>query len=284
MSTLEWMAEREMRHSQGERDSPIRGVLVDLDGVLYVGDTALPGAIDAVRRLRAGGIALRFVTNASTKPVSAVEEKLDGLGVETGPGEVISAVRAGVLTLRRLNARAPYLIVDEGVAGEFSSFSPVGLFPANPTRQPDFIVVGDIGKRWSYKLMNTLFGLLNGGAKLLALHKGRAWQTDEGLSIDIGAFVAGLEYASGIEAIVTGKPAEGFFHAALDDMGIGAGAAIMVGDDIDSDVGGAQAAGIRGVLVKTGKYRSEYAERSPVVPWRILDSFAQVDSLPELEL
>ena len=211
-----------------------------------------------------------------------VAAKLARLGVAVRPGEVVTPVRAAVLTLHRMGAKAPYLVVDERLEPEFSSLTLAGVFPDPPTERPDFIVVGDIGERWDYGLMSSLFAMISDGARLLALHKGRAWQTGSGLALDIGAFVAGLEYASGSEAIVTGKPSADFFLAALSAIGVTPAEAVMIGDDIDGDIGGAQSAGIRGVLVRTGKYRREHVERSGVTPWRTVDSLASLESLPEL--
>lgn len=271
-----------MRDSFGRAaKAPLRGLLVDLDGVVYVGDELVTGAAEALARLRTRRLALRFVTNTSTKPPGAVEEKLRRLGVAVEPGEVISAVRAACSTLRRLGCHAPYLVVDERIGGEFAGFVPVGAYPAAPSAAPDWVVIGDIGSNWDYHLMDRLFALISGGARLLTLHKGRSWQTGEGLKIDIGAFVAGLEYATGVTAIVTGKPSADFFRTALDEMAISAAEAAMVGDDIDNDIAGAQRAGIRGVLVRTGKYREAYAARSPVKPWRTLDSIAALEELVE---
>ncbi len=265
--------------SKSQSDRPIQGFLIDLDGVLYVGDRPIEGAVESVGRIRGRGLPLRFLTNTSTRPVVEVEEKLIRLGFDPREGEVVSAVRAAVLTLGKLEAAAPYLVVDERVAPEFDRFSPVGCFPDPPSAKPDFVVVGDIGPSWSYALMNELYRLCVEGARLLALHKGRSWQTAEGLMLDIGAFVVGLEYAAGVEAIVTGKPSVGIFEAALGDMGLEPGEVVMVGDDIDSDIGGAQSVGIRGTLVRTGKYRTEQAERSQVIPWAVIDSIADLDTL-----
>lgn len=263
-------------------DTPIRGLLVDLDGVLYVGDDPIPGALEAVERLRRRGTGLRFLTNTSTKPAAAVAEKLFRLGIPATAAEVVSPVRAALTTLRRREAKAPYLVVDERLAPEFSEFSSAGAFPAPPTGKPDSIVIGDIGRRWSYDLMNRLFSLVTAGAAMVALHKGRTWRTEAGLQIDIGAFVTGLEYATGVQAIVTGKPSPEFFRAALDDLGLAAEEVVMAGDDIDSDIGGAQAIGIRGVLVRTGKYRPDYVGKSAIAPWRTIASFAEIDTLPGL--
>lgn len=273
------MKSEQDRNSNRDADTAVAGLLVDLDGVVYVGDEPVAGAVEALARLRSRRLALRFVTNTSTKPAGTVENKLRRLGVTVGPGEVISAVQAACSTLRRLGCHAPYLVVDARIVEEFTELAPVGAYPAAPMEAPDWVVIGDIGAEWDYRLMNRLFALISGGARLLALHKGKSWQTAEGLQIDIGAFVAGLEYATGVTAVVTGKPSVDFFRAALDDMGISAADAAMVGDDIDSDIAGAQRAGIRGVLVRTGKYRVDHAARSPVKPWRTLDSIAQLEEL-----
>lgn len=260
-------------------DTPVGGLLIDLDGVVYIGEEIISGADAAIGRLRARGLPLRFVSNTSTKPARDVEAKLARLGIEVRSGEVVTPVGAAISILQERGAKAPYLVVDERVAPEFAAPAPVGVFPEPPARDPDFIVVGDIGRRWDYELMSSLFEMLSKGARLVALHKGRTWQTGSGLALDIGAFVAGLEYASRTEAIVTGKPAPDFFSAALAGMGLAAAQAVMVGDDIDSDIGGAQDAGIRGALVRTGKYRRALAERSAVIPWATIDSIADLDAL-----
>jgi len=144
---------------------------------------------------------------------------------------------------------------------------------------PRFIVVGDIGEAWSYALLNEVFNNLMNGAKLIAVHKNRFWQTEHGLQLDIGAFIHGLEYASGSEAVIIGKPSPAFFQVALDDMGLTKDEVLLIGDDIDSDVGGAQEAGLRAILVRTGKYRQAYAEASAINPDFIIDSIADLPAL-----
>jgi HAD superfamily hydrolase (TIGR01458 family) len=114
------------------------------------------------------------------------------------------------------------------------------------------------------------------GAKLITIHKNRFWQTEHGLQMDIGGFIDGLEYASGAKAMIIGKPSKDFFQIALDHMALQADQVAMIGDDIDADVGGAQQAGLKGILVRTGKYRQSYAEQSAVTPDLILDSVAKL--------
>jgi HAD superfamily hydrolase (TIGR01458 family) len=125
-------------------------------------------------------------------------------------------------------------------------------------------------------MLNEVFACLMRGAKLIAIHKNRFWQTESGLHMDIGAFIAGLEYASNTEAIIIGKPSLDFFKAALNDMQLNANEVLMIGDDIDSDIGGAQAADIKAALVRTGKYRKAYTEASAIKPDITLDSIADL--------
>jgi HAD superfamily hydrolase (TIGR01458 family) len=153
---------------------------------------------------------------------------------------------------------------------------------------PDYVVIGDlqIGRPqlavgtvdtsagWSYDLLNKIFNLLITGSKLIALHKGKFWQTDQGLTLDIGIFVAGLEYVTGQKATVIGKPSKTFFRMALKDLGVPASKAAMIGDDLDNDIAGAQAAGMKTILVKTGKYREELVKKSKVRADIVIDSLA----------
>ena len=135
-----------------------------------------------------------------------------------------------------------------------------------------YIIVGDIGDAWSYQLMNEMFNCLIKGAQLIAIHKNRFWQTEGGLQMDIGGFVDALEYASNSKAKIIGKPSSDFFHIALSTMGLQPDEVAIIGDDIDSDVGGGQQAGLKGILVKTGKYRQAYAKTSSVKPDLVIDS------------
>ena len=121
------------------------------------------------------------------------------------------------------------------------------------------------------------------GAKLVAIHKNRFWQTEHGLPMDIGGFIDALEYASGVRATIIGKPSADFFRAAMDDMQLEADEVGMIGDDIDADIGGAQQSGILGILVRTGKFRQSYADASPIRPDAVLDSVRDLPALLVLE-
>lgn len=250
----------------------IKGILFDLDGVLYVGSQAISGAIDTVSALKTQGYICRFITNTSTLCLASLQRKINALGFDIAPEEIISAPQAALRYLQQQPDPSCRLLLAEDVKRDFAAL------PQSATA-PRFIVVGDIGDAWSYALLNAVFDNLMNGAQLIAVHKNRFWQTEYGLQLDIGAFIHGLEYASGRQAVIIGKPSPAFFQVALDDMGLKKEEVLMIGDDIDSDIGGAQQAGLRAVLVQTGKYRAAYVVASAIKPDRIIASIADLPAL-----
>lgn len=250
----------------------VKGMLFDLDGVLYVGSGALNGAIEAVARIQASGMPCRFVTNTSTLSLASLQQKINALGFSVQQQEIISAPQAALLYLRRQHDPLCRFLLADDVRQDFAEF-----------RQSDtaaeYIVVGDIGDGWSYRLLNEVFNCLVNGAKLIAIHKNRFWQTEHGLQMDIGGFIHGLEYASNSQAMIIGKPSTDFYQIALDDMRLSPAEVAMIGDDIDADVGGAQQTGLKGILVRTGKYRQAYVEASSVRPDLTLDSVADLPAV-----
>lgn len=243
----------------------VRGVLIDLDGVLYVGTKVIEGAMEAVSEIRARGLACRFITNSSTLSLASLQNKLQKLGLQVAREEIFSAPQAALTHVRQHGNGRCRLLLAEDVMQDFAAI-------VQSDEAPDYVVIGDIGDAWSYALLNDTFRCLMQGAQLIAIHKNKFWQTEQGLQMDIGGFISALEYASGVQATIIGKPSVDFFQAALQDMRLPASQVVVIGDDIDSDVGGGQQAGLRGVLVRTGKYRQAYAEKSPVKPDLVLES------------
>jgi len=247
----------------------VKGFLFDLDGVFHVGSSIVPGAVETIEYLRFNNIPYRFTTNTSTRSRESLQRKLNGIGVPLRGEEIISSPYAAVLYLRqRSNPRCCFVLADD-VRSDFAEFE-------SDEVNPEAIVLGDVGDKWNYDLLNRLFGMMMNGAELIALHKGRYWQVEDGLRMDIGAFVAGLEYVTGKQATIIGKPSRSFFELALQELGLPAEDVAMIGDDIISDVGGAQDAGLKGILVKTGKYRPDVVSHSPVTPDLILDSIGKL--------
>lgn len=225
----------------------LRAVLVDIDGVLCSAGAALPRAIDALTLLRRHGLGLRFLTNTSRRTRSAIVQQLRDIGFALDEHEVIT----GALAARRLvqqRGLRPHLLVHPQLLPDFAGIA---------TDRPDAVVIGDAGEGFTYDALNAAMRILleQPGAPLIAIAANRYFRAADGLCLDAGPFVAALEYAAGVRAELTGKPAPTLFHAALDDLQVAADAAVMIGDDLDSDVIGAQQAGLRGVLVRSGKYR-----------------------------
>lgn len=252
--------------------SRTRALLLDLDGTLTIDEATIPGAVATIERLHAAGVPLRVVTNTTTRSVAALHEKVRAMGLPIAREEILSAVGAAVLQLRSMGTPSCHLVLTESAQTDFAEFP-------RDDETPDVVVVGDIGEAWTFAIMQRIFRMLTSGAALVALHRGRAYQSGGGLTLDIGAFVAGLEYAANVAATIVGKPSAAFFRLALDDLGVDAVRTAMVGDDVRSDVGGAQAAGLRGVLVRTGKYRKSDVAASGVEPDVVIDSIAELPAL-----
>ena len=250
----------------------IQAMLLDLDGVLYVEDEPVPGAREAVAELRERGLALRFVTNTTARPRRRILERLERLGFELDPAELSTPAALGVRQCRERGHSRVALVMNEDVKEDFAELEEVAA-------GAEAVVIGDLGSDFGYDVLNRAFRQLIDGAELIALQKNRFWMTPDGLSLDVGPFVAALEYAARREALVVGKPAPKFFTTILADMGAEPGAAAMVGDDVESDVGGALGAGLAGVLVRTGKYRDDALRDSGVEPTAIVDSIADVPGL-----
>jgi HAD superfamily hydrolase (TIGR01458 family) len=143
----------------------------------------------------------------------------------------------------------------------------------------DVVLLGGAGPEFSYTQMNHALKLLLDGAQLVGMHRNLYWRTADGFSLDTGAYLAALELAAGVEATVLGKPSPDFFRAGLRELGLEASEVAMVGDDVENDVLGAQAAGIRGILVRTGKYRADAVAAASGEPDAVIDSFVDLPKL-----
>lgn len=246
----------------------IRGLLIDLDGTLYVGEKPVEGAREAIELLKSSGLAIRYVTNTTRKPRRLVCEHLLSLGFEVRETEIFTPARAAA---GRIGTGSCFTLVDDSLLEDLSGV-------AITEDHPDFVLVGDLGEGFTYDRLNPAFRHLMGGAELLALQKNKFWRTGGGFSLDAGPFVAALEYASGKTATVVGKPERGFFSLALQDLGLAANAVGMVGDDPEADVVGAQRAGLIGIQVRTGKWQADASEADLVV-----DSFAELPQALKIE-
>jgi HAD superfamily hydrolase (TIGR01458 family) len=264
----------------------IRAVLLDIDGVLTVSWRPLPGAVEAVTRLRAAGFAVALVTNTTSRTRARMAATLAAAGFPVGPGDIFTAPAITAAYLARHHPGARCLLLNSGdVADDLAGVTIVADAAAQAGEgagqdtAADVAILGGAGPDFSYAALNRVFRCVLGGARLVAMSRGMYWRTDAGLQLDTGAFLPGLERAAGVTAVVTGKPAAAFFATALEALGADAGAAVMVGDDIEADVLAAQHHGITGVLVKTGKYRPETHGAAAGVPAHVIDSVADLPGL-----
>jgi HAD superfamily hydrolase (TIGR01458 family) len=247
-------------------------VLLDLDGVLYVEGELLPGAEEAVSRLRAAGMELRFVTNTTARSRSSTLEKLRGFGIELDEAELVTPAALARRHCDQAGHSSVALIMNDEVKADFEGLT-------ESEEDVDAVIMGDLGEQFGFAILNRAFRLVMDGAELVALQKNRFWLTEDGLSLDAGPFVAAVEYASGREAFVVGKPAAAFFDLVLSDLEAERDSVAMVGDDVETDIGGALEAGIAAILVRTGKYREDFVRESGIEPTKTIDSVAE---LPEL--
>ncbi|XP_068608800.1 haloacid dehalogenase-like hydrolase domain-containing protein 2 [Brachionichthys hirsutus] len=223
----------------------LKAVLVDLSGTLHVEDTAVPGAQDALNRLRQAPVAVKFVTNTTKESKNKLMERLQRLDFTLQETEIFTSLSAARSLLEQRQHR-PLLLVDDGALEDFTGID---------TSEPNAVVVGLAPDRFNYRTLNEAFRLILDGAPLIAIHKARYYKQEDGLALGPGPFVTGLEFATGCKATIVGKPEKTFFIQALSDLGCSPDEAVMIGDDARDDVGGAQNAGMLGILVRTGKYR-----------------------------
>ena len=254
--------------------APPQGILFDIDGVFFVGDTAIPGGADVIAWADAAVLPYLFVTNTTSHPRSYLAAKLARFGVNADPERILTPAVAAHEWLTTHDRTPVALFVPEATAAEFGDLPRVAPDAESGAAA---VVVGDLGEAWDFATLNRAFRLLTAEPRptLVALGMARAWRDDDGLTLDSGPFTQLLAYASGADPVVTGKPAADFFAAAAHRLGLAASDIVMVGDDVRGDVGGAQDAGMRGVLVRTGKFQAADLERG-VSPDAVLDSVADL--------
>jgi phospholysine phosphohistidine inorganic pyrophosphate phosphatase len=252
--------------------------LFDMDGVLYNDTVPIAGAREALEWVRREQMPHLFVTNTSSRSRSHLAEKLVRFGIAADlnqcANDILSPPAAAGDWLRA-HAEGPVaLFVPEKARAEFAGLD---ILPPDAQTGARYVVIGDLADAWDFRTINRAFRLLHStpDSTLIALGMTRFWQTPDGLQLDVAPFVAALEHASGKQALVFGKPAAPFFHAAADKLRIAPEDILMIGDDIEVDVGGAQRAGLMGALVKTGKFRPADLEHA-VKPDVVLESIAEL--------
>lgn len=247
--------------------------LIDLDGVLYVGGEPIDGAKETIDFLRENDYKFKFVSNSTQKRRKTISEKLNNWNFKISKGDIFTPPLAAVNHMKKADKNRCFLLSTDDIRTDFEEN---GIVITG--EDADYVVIGDAGENFTYDLLNRAFRVVLSGAKIIALEKDKYWRSSKGLLLSAGPFVAALEYATGEEATIVGKPAKDFFMSALQDMKAEPVGTAMIGDDINTDIGGAKKCGLQGILVKTGKYREELVRKSNVKPDLLIDSIAK---LPE---
>ena len=254
--------------------APIDGLLLDMDGVLAMSWRPLPGAAAAVTRLHAAGVPLRVVTNTTALGRARFGAALREAGFPFADADILTASVAAGAWLREQRPGARVFHLGDAQPEDLEGVDLVGL-----DDEPQIVLLSGSDETYCFDTFNRVLAALRAGAELVAMHRNLSWMTRRGEKLDAGAYLLGLEAATGLEAVVLGKPAPEAFRAGLDALGLPPERVAMVGDDVENDVLAAQALGMTGVLVRTGKFREEALARASGTPDFIVDSMVDVPQL-----
>jgi HAD superfamily hydrolase (TIGR01458 family) len=247
----------------------ITSLLLDLEGTVYQAGRLIENAGEAIAALEAGGLRIGYATNTTSRPRATVARELAEMGLAVPPERIFTAPRAAREELTRRGLTRCSLLLRDALREDFGGI-------ASDDDAPQAVVLGDLGDEMTFARLNRAFRHVLAGAELVTLARNRYWRAADGLTLDVGAFAAALEYGSGRAARLAGKPAPEFYAWALSELGAKPSDAAMVGDDLESDVAGAQRAGMAGILVRTGKFLPEELAASDVRPDALLDSVADL--------
>lgn len=261
-------------HVTGLRSDQVSGLLIDLDGVLYVGESPIDRGVDAIAWLLGQDIPHLFLTNTTSRPIAAIVAKLSRMGIEIPEHKILTPVLATNQWLAAQQITKVALFVPQSTAVDFQ------LYPATDAdKEVEAVVIGDLGYQWDYELLNKAFRRLmnNSSCQLIALGMTKYWRDENGLRLDVAPFVKALEFAANRKAKILGKPSKLLFRQACAHLGLDTDRVLMIGDDIQNDVYAAQLAGLHGCLVKTGKFMA--SDMSSVIEPDLI--FPSIASLPD---
>lgn len=250
------------------------GILFDLDGVLYQGEQAIDGAAQTVQWVQQNTIPHLFLTNTTSRPRSALVKKLASMGMNITESQLLTPAVAACRWIKDNVSGDTALFIPQATQSEFQSLT---LAKPEQSEHIGAVVIGDLGAHWDFTTLNQAFRLLMREPRpaLIALGMTRYWRAEDGLRLDAGPFVSALQYATGYDPVVLGKPAQPFYQAALQTLSLPANQVFMIGDDIRGDIDGAQKAGIKALLAKTGKFQASDLQLG-ITPYDYLDSIASL--------
>jgi HAD superfamily hydrolase (TIGR01450 family) len=267
----------------------VGGVLFDIDGVLTTSWEPIEGAAETLGVLNRNQIACSYLTNTTTRTRSQIADALGRAGMEVRPDEVITAAVLTAEYVRQQYPDARCFLVNSGDITE--DMPGIDLVASTDYRDgedaPDVVLLGGAGPEYDHLTLSRVYDWMAQAVPVVAMHRSTAWNTAEGLRIDTGMYLIGMEQTSGRKATAVGKPAPEGFLAAAGRLGVEPDQMYMVGDDLNNDVLAAQVVGMTGVLVRTGKFRQDTLDRwaadeFAMQPCHVIDSVADLPELLDL--
>ncbi|MBN3512597.1 HAD-IIA family hydrolase [Mycolicibacterium nivoides] len=269
----------------------IGGVLFDIDGVLVTSWQPIDGAAQTLRVLAENQIARSYLTNTTTRTRAQIADLLTAAGMDVAADEVITAAALTAEYVRDRYPGARCFLVNSGQIGEDMPgvdivYSGDFTGPAAPDT-PDVVLLGGAGPEYNHLTLSWVYDWMAQGVPVVAMHRSTSWTTTDGLRVDTGMYLIGMEETSGRKATAVGKPAPEGFLAAANRLGVDPDEMYMIGDDLNNDVLAAQVVGMAGVLVRTGKFRQATLDRwaadeFAMQPNYVIDSVADLPELLEL--
>lgn len=258
--------------------APVTGVLLDLDGTVYRGTEAVPGAARFLERLGAAGIPFLFVTNRANRSPEEVQRQLAGMGIVSRPEQVLTSAQAAA---RHLAGGSAYCIGEAALTAALEEAGIAieeGRSGAVPDAVPDAVVVG-LDRGITYGKLETATRLILQGARFVATNRDRLVNSDGGLSPGNGALVAAVATATGREPVVVGKPQRTIMEAAVERIGLAPAGVIMVGDNPETDIAAARNTDLRSALILTGITDRATAEALAPPPTWIVEGYDALERL-----
>ena len=255
----------------------VRGILCDIDGTLYFRGKIIPKAVETVSYLQDKGYKVVFLTNTDSRPPHEILKILLNFGFSVKSEDIFTPIIAIKEYISQFPDKKSFFLVSERVKPEFQTFSQV-----TKDEIPDFVVISDFSDDWRIERLNEAFKYVLKGAKLIGSQGNRYFLDQDGNpKIDTGALVRMVANAAQVKPLILGKPNSDYFKLALEKMDINTNEVIIIGDDIESDIQGAKNAGIKGILVKTGKGQNKFQKNyhSKIVPFLTLSSFSELRNL-----
>jgi HAD superfamily hydrolase (TIGR01458 family) len=235
----------------------VKLLLIDLDGVLKIGNSPAVDAKEFFSFIDENKIPACILSNSTLKTGDLVKAFFASHGIELSI-PAITAFDATLLFVKK-NYKKVQVYCRDYLIHHFE-----GMIDKE---NPEAIVIGDIEDKWNYQIVNDIFKKVFAGADLIAMHKNKYWNPGGELLIDAGAFITGIEFASGKEAILVGKPSQNYFKAALEKIAVNSEEGfVMIGDDVENDIKAAQVIGGKGILIYTGKTKYPVNENINIRP------------------